>query len=127
MDRVSFPIYIGFFAITGAKIDVDVLKTAWFLGLVVVISRTIMIYIGSFISGKLAGDPPRIYKNTWLGFITQAGVSLGLLSEVVRRFPDIGIPIQTILIAAITINQLVGPVAFKYALFKVGEAKGKRK
>jgi Kef-type K+ transport system membrane component KefB len=127
MDRVSFPIYIGFFAITGANINIDVLKNAWFLGLVIVISRTIMIYIGSFISGKLARDPPRIYKNTWLGFITQAGVSLGLLTEVVRRFPDIGIHIQTILIAAITINQLVGPVAFKYALFKVGEAKVKRK
>ncbi|UCH96235.1 MAG: cation:proton antiporter [Candidatus Aminicenantes bacterium] len=127
MDRLSFPIYIGFFAITGANINVDVLKNAWFLGFVVVISRTIMIYIGSFISGKLSGDPPKIYKNTWLGFITQAGVSLGLLSEVVRRFPDIGIPIQTILIAAITINQLVGPVAFKYALFKVGETKVKRK
>jgi Kef-type K+ transport system membrane component KefB len=127
MDRVSFPIYIGFFAITGANINIDVLKNAWFLGLVIVISRTIMIYIGSFISGKLARDPPRIYKNTWLGFITQAGVSLGLLTEVVRRFPDIGIPIRTILIAAITINQLVGPVAFKYALFKVGETKIKKK
>jgi len=127
MDSVSFPIYIGFFAITGANIDVDILKTAWFLGLVIVLVRTIMIFIGSYISGKLARDPPKIYKNTWLGFITQAGVSLGLLAEVVRRFPEIGIPIQTILIAAITLNQVIGPIAFKYALFKVGEAKLKTK
>jgi Kef-type K+ transport system membrane component KefB len=125
MDRVSLPIYIGFFAITGANIDIDVLKNAWLLGLIVMLVRTLMIYIGSFLSGKLSRDPPVIYKNTWLGFITQAGVSLGLLAEVVRRFPEIGIPIQTILIATITLNQVIGPIAFKYALFKVGEAKAK--
>jgi Kef-type K+ transport system membrane component KefB len=127
MDNVSLPIYIGFFAITGASINVDILKTAWFLGLVVALSRTFMLYAASYISGRLSKDPPRIYNNTWLGFITQAGVSLGLLAEVVRRLPGIGIPIQTILIATITLNQIVGPIAFKYALFKVGEAKAKKK
>ncbi len=122
MDNVSFPIYIAFFAIVGASIDIDVLKKGWILGMVIVVSRTVMIYIGSYFSGKLARDRPKIYKNTWLGFITQAGVSLGLLMEVARRFPEIGLSIQTILIAAITINQIIGPMAFKYALNKVGES-----
>ncbi len=121
MDRVSFPIYVAFFAITGASINVDILKTGWFLGLTIVFARTLMIFIGSIISGKLAGDSPRIYKNTWMGFITQAGVSLGLLTEIIRRFPEIGVPIQSILIAAITLNQIIGPVMFKHALKKVGE------
>jgi len=31
-----------------------------------------------YLSGKLAGEEPRMYNNYWLGFITQAGVSLGL-------------------------------------------------
>ena len=126
MEDVSYPIFIAFFAITGADIDVDILKSGWFLGLVIVLSRIIMIYTGSYFSGRLSRDRPEIYKNTWLGFITQAGVSLGLLSEVVRRFPEIGLPIRTILIAAITLNQVIGPIAFKYALFKVGEAKVKK-
>jgi Kef-type K+ transport system membrane component KefB len=127
MDDVSLPIYIGFFAITGASINISILKTAWFLGLIVVAVRTLMLFVASYVSGKLSGDPPRIYYNTWLGFITQAGVSLGLLAEVVRRLPQIGPAIQTILIAAITVNQVIGPVAFKYALFKVGEIKAKKK
>lgn len=127
MDNVSLPIYIGFFAITGASINVDVLKTAWFLGLLIALFRTLMLYVGSHVSGRLSGDPPVIYKNTWLGFITQAGVSLGLLAEVVRRLPEVGTAIQTILIATITLNQLIGPVAFKYALFRAGEIKAKKK
>lgn len=127
MDRVSLPIYISFFAITGASINVEVLKAGWFLGLLIVCSRTLMLFIGSFFSGKLSGDRPVIYKNTWLGFITQAGVSLGLLTEVVRRFPEIGMPIQSILIASISLNQVIGPVAFKYGLNKVGETNVKNR
>lgn len=123
MDRVSFPIYVAFFAITGASINVEILKTGWFLGLVVMLTRLFMVFIGSYLSGKFSGDKPVNYHHTWLGFITQAGVSLGLLTEIVRRFPEIGIPIQSILIASITINQVIGPVAFKFALQKVGDAK----
>ena len=123
MDRVALPIYVAFFAITGAKINLGLLRTGWILGLVVVLVRGLMLYVGAVASGKLARDKPPIYKNAWLGFITQAGVSLGLLTEVVRRFPEIGPHIESILIAAITVNQIVGPVAFKYALNKLGEAR----
>jgi Kef-type K+ transport system membrane component KefB len=125
MDRVSFPIYIAFFALTGASINLDILRSGWFLGVVIVLVRTVMLFVGSYASGRLSGDRPLNYQNTWLAFITQAGVSLGLLTEVVRRFPEIGIPIQTILIAAITLNQLIGPIAFKFALNKVGETNSK--
>jgi len=123
MDRVSLPIYVAFFAITGASINMDALRSSWFLGLMIVLVRILMIFIGSRLSGKILGDKSGICKNAWLGFITQAGVSLGLLSEVVRRFPEIGGGVQSILVAAITANQIVGPVAFKYALNKVGETK----
>jgi len=126
MDNVSTPIYIGFFVITGASINIDVLKTGWVIGVVIVIVRTVMILVGSFISGFFAGDKPILYKNTWLGFITQAGVSLGLLSEVERRFPEYGTSIKTILIAAITLNQIFGPIVFKYALRKTGETEKER-
>jgi len=121
MDKVSLPIYIAFFAITGAAMDLNVLRTGWFLGLVVFVVRLIFMYLGSYLSGRLAKNKPKIYKNVWLGFITQAGVSLGLLTEVARRFPDLGSSIQTILVAAIIMNQILGPIAFKFGLKKVGE------
>ena len=126
MDRISLPIYIAFFAMTGASINLNVLRTGWFLGLAVFSVRLVSIYVGSFISGKLAKNKPKIYKNVWLGFITQAGVSLGLLTEVTRRFPEIGPSVQTILVAAIIMNQIIGPIAFKYGLKKVGETHVKR-
>ncbi len=121
MDKISIPVYVAFFTITGASINLDILRTGWILGLIIFISRIIMIYIGSFISTKAAAAEKKIQDNSWLGFITQAGISLGLLSEVLRRFPETGIHIQAILIATITLNQIVGPIGFKYGLFRAGE------
>ena len=106
----------------GASINIEVMKNSWMIGLAIVLVRFLMLYFASFLSGKLAGDKPEIYNRYWLGFITQAGVSLGLLTEIARRFPEIGVPIQSILIAAITVNQFIGPVALKYALQKSGES-----
>lgn len=127
MEKVSIPVYITFFTITGASINIDMLKAGWFLGIIIFITRLIMIYAGSFVSGKISGAKKKITNYSWLGFITQAGVSLGLLSEVLRRFPDMGIHIQTILIATITINQIIGPVGFKYGLRVVKETLEERK
>jgi len=121
MESVSLPIYVSFFAFTGATIDLKTLESAWLLGLVLVVSRAILMFVGANVSGRLAGDDRRIYANVWMAFITQAGVSLGLLTEVVRRFPEFGLEIQSILISAITINQVIGPVLFKMGLKRVGE------
>ena len=126
MERVSLPIYVAFFAITGASIQLDILKDGWKLGLLIVVARLATSCVGAYWSGRLAGDTPLICKSYWLGFVTQAGVSLGLLAEVVRRFPEIGVPIQTILIAAITVNQIIGPIALKLALDRVGESRAAR-
>ncbi len=123
MDRISLPVYIAFFTLIGASIDIDVLIKTWTIGLIIVVARMMMLHIASYLSGKLAGEDPRMYNNYWLGFITQAGVSLGLLSEVARRFPEIGVPVQSILIAVITMNQMIGTIAFKYVLNKLGETK----
>lgn len=123
MDNVSLPIYVAFFAITGASINITILQKFWALGLLIVVARIIMLFIGSFVSGKLAKENSKVTNYAWLGFITQAGVSLGLLSEVARRFPEIGLSIQSILVAAITLNQIIGPITLKLALKKVGETK----
>jgi len=121
MNKISLPVYVAFFTITGASINIDILRTGWIIGLVIFLSRLLMIYIGSFISTKIAGSEKKIRENSWLGFITQAGISFGLLSEVLRKFPEIGVHIQAILIATITLNQIIGPIAFKYGLFRSGE------
>ena len=58
----------------------------------------------------------------WTCLLTQAGVSLGLASEVGVLFPAFGPKFQSALIAVILINQIVGPVLFRIGMRAVGEA-----
>jgi hypothetical protein len=55
--------------------------------------------------------------------VTQAGVSLGLAGIVVRRFPEWGGALATVIVAVIALNQLIGPILLEYALTAVGEAR----
>jgi len=48
------PIYIAFFAMTGASINLNVLRAGWLLGLIIVAVRLVSMYLGSYLSGRLA-------------------------------------------------------------------------
>ena len=57
-----------------------------------------------------------------MGYITQAGIGLGLAAEVALGFPGWGKSFSTIMISVIVLNQIVGPIFFKWAVFWVKEA-----
>lgn len=68
------------------------------------------------VGGAWAEASPEIRRYAWLAFITQAGVSLGLIEQVAEKFPLWGVALQSPLVAVIVLNQLVGPPLLKYSL-----------
>ncbi len=113
---ISPPIYIAFFTLTGASLSLDILLQTWPIAIALFFTRAIAILIGSFIGGILAKNPMKDNTISWMAYITQAGVSLGLAKEVVVEFPDWGNPFATIIISVIVLNQIIGPLLFKYAI-----------
>ena len=122
MDWVALPVYVVFFTMAGARLDLGALATSWGLALAIAGFRVVMIMLGTRLATSLAGDPEPFRRYCWLGFVTQAGLSLALISQIENRFPGWGNGLATTLVAVIAINQLIGPAAFKMALEKVGEA-----
>jgi Kef-type K+ transport system membrane component KefB len=123
IDRSSLPIYVIFFSLTGAALNIGALRQTWLVALLLVAVRSALIWLGAFLGASLSGDPSRFRQLSGLSFITQAGVSLGLAGIVMRRFPEWGAALATVIVAVIAINQIIGPVAFKLALGAVGEAR----
>ncbi len=120
-------VYVIFFTLTGASLSLDVLAHVWKIALVLFVIRIISMMIGSFVGGTLAGDKPLFRKYGWMPYVTQAGVGIGLSTEIAAIFPEWGNSFYTIVVAVIVINQIVGPPLFKYAIQKVGEAHVKAK
>lgn len=121
VEKSSLPVYLVFFSIAGANLNLPILYSLWPIALVIVFSRLISIYLGTYSGARLAGDDPKICRLAWSGFIGQAGVSLGFAIIVSRQLPEIGNVVKNMIVAAIVINMIIGPIIFKWALQKSGE------
>ena len=81
------------------------------------------IFIGSFSGGLLAGDSMQHNRISWMTYVTQAGVGLGLAKQVAGEFPDWGTGFAALMIGVIIVNQLIGPILCKWAINRTGEAR----
>ncbi len=121
LHDISPPIYIAFFTLTGASLALDVLGKTWQIAVALFLIRLFSIFIGSFTGGAIAGEPFKNNKVSWMAYVTQAGVGLGLAKEVAVEFPEFGIDFATIIIAVIVLNQIAGPPLFKWVITYLGE------
>ncbi len=120
-------VYIAFFTLTGASLTLDILADIWPITLALFAVRLGGIFIGSFAGGVLAGDTMAHNRVSWMAYITQAGVGLGLAKQVAVEFPVWGLAFATMMISVIVLNQIVGPAFFKWAIFLVKEARPRAK
>jgi Kef-type K+ transport system membrane component KefB len=123
IERSSTPVYVIFFAISGASLDLSVLQTAWVLILACVVWRGVLKFLGTYFGAKFAREEQRIQRSGWTGFISQAGVTLGMAVIIENTFPEWGGSFKALALGIIAVNQILGPVLLQRFLFKVGEAK----
>ncbi len=121
LEKVSTPIYVAFFVLSGAAIELNLLTEVALITAILFAVRLLSLMVGGLVGGKLAGDPPLFNRLAWMPYVTQAGVGLGLATVVATTFPEWGPEFSTIVISVIVINQIVGPPLFKWAIQKVGE------
>lgn len=122
IEGVSLPVYALFFATAGAKVDLGALASMWPLALLLSGSRAVFVWAGTALGTRLARAEPTVRRYAWLGFISQAGVTLALATIVARAFPTWGAEIQVIIVAMIALHELLGPIGFQLALRWAGEA-----
>ena len=122
LEEVSPFIYIIFFTLTGASLSLQVLMSVFGIALGLFILRLITMFFGGLFGVYAAKDPKEYRLIAWMPYLTQAGVALGLATIVSNEFPIWGHQFETIVIAIIIINQLIGPPLFKWSLNFVKES-----
>ncbi|WP_420631125.1 cation:proton antiporter [Candidatus Leptofilum sp.] len=115
-------IYVAFFTLVGKGLKLDILAQVWPIALALAFIRVGVILIGSFSGGLLARDSMKSNRYKWMVFVTQAGVALGLAKEAAVAFPGWGDAFATTIIAMVVLNEIVGPILFKFALNRMGES-----
>ena len=114
----SVGIYIIFFALAGVDLDFTVLSQIWLLAVSYAIVRGLFLFLGTYLGAIITKSEKPVKIGAWTGFVGQAGVSLGLISLTHKDIPKIGAIITPLVISAIVINQVIGPIIFKYTINK---------
>jgi Kef-type K+ transport system membrane component KefB len=94
LHDVGPPIYVIFFTLTLAAVRLDIFMQVWSVALIIFGVRLLAIFISSYLGGWLAGDSAQHNWLSWMTYVTQAGVALGLAREVNAEFPEWGRPLQ---------------------------------
>jgi Trk K+ transport system NAD-binding subunit/Kef-type K+ transport system membrane component KefB/mannitol/fructose-specific phosphotransferase system IIA component (Ntr-type) len=118
---ISAPVYIVFFTLTGASMSLEILSKTWHIAFAIFIVRCVALSIGTYIGGMLARHSNSMNRMAWMGYVTQAGVALGLSREVIVEFPEFGTSFATVIISIVVLNQIFGPPLFKRAIKKMKE------
>jgi Trk K+ transport system NAD-binding subunit/Kef-type K+ transport system membrane component KefB/mannitol/fructose-specific phosphotransferase system IIA component (Ntr-type) len=121
LNDISAPVYIVFFTLTGASMSLDVLAKTWHIAFALFFVRCTALAIGTYIGGMFARHSNDMNRVAWMGYVTQAGVALGLAREVIVEFPEFGSSFATIIISIVVLNQIFGPPLFKRAIKKMKE------
>lgn len=90
MERAAAPIFVVFFALSGARLDPAAVLPLWTIVVPVVGVRMLSIWGGIQLGGRWAKLDPVVTDNAWFGLVSQAGVAFGLAAVVAEVYPSRG-------------------------------------
>ncbi|MBU0548272.1 MAG: cation:proton antiporter [Candidatus Omnitrophica bacterium] len=121
LKMIDSPLFLLFFVLAGANLEVDILSSLSMVGLAYLIFRVAGKMLGASLGAKIANATTIVRKYIGFGLIPQAGVALGCALITKSDFPLIGNMIFTTIVATTVIYELIGPLCTKYALRKAGD------
>ena len=126
-DRWTAPLYILFFVLSGAELELNVFSSTSvvLIGAAYILARAFGKWAGASISAKFMKCPPKVQK--WLGItlLPQAGVALGMSVTVAQTLGADGAMVRNIVLFGVLIYELVGPALTRIALTEAGDIQPK--
>ncbi len=121
VDKWTSPLFMLFFVISGAELDLQVLTTVGLLGAAYIIMRSLGKYFGTVLGAVVVKSDKKTRWYLGLTLLPQAGVAIGMAQIVMTQLPEYGAQIRAVVLAATFIYELAGPVITRIALAKSGE------
>ena len=122
-NRFTPPLFLLFFVLSGAELDLAVLPQVGLIGLCYLLLRCLGKWGGTMLGALCTHADGNIRKYLGLTLLPQAGVAIGMASMVASHFPTLGQQVSTIVLAGVLVFELIGPIITKIALIKAGEIK----
>lgn len=121
LDRWTTPLSILFFVLSGAELDLQILRSpiVLLIGAVYIIARSAGKILGSYGSCAMTGCEKNIQKYLGITLLPQAGVALGM--AITAATLSDGAMVRNVVLFSVLVYELVAPTLTKNALFAAGE------
>ena len=125
-DKWSSPLMVLFFVLSGAELELGVFAqfSSVLAGVVYILSRCFGKYFGARESSRLMRCDHTVQTYLGITLFPQAGVALGMCVTA-STLPEDGGLIRNIVLFAVLVYELFGPIMTKWALTKAGDIKPK--
>lgn len=121
-DKWSSPVLACFFVLSGAALRLEVFSNGMLIliGVIYIVARSLGKYYGAFISAKAVKCSKKVVDNLGITLLPQAGVALGMCVSA-QALGEQGTLIRNIVLFAVLIYELVGPIMTREALKRSGD------
>lgn len=121
-DKWTAPLFVFFFVVSGAGLELSVFGdiAVVTIGVIYVLVRALGKYIGAYGGCLMMKQDKKVTQNLGVALFPQAGVALGMCVTASQLKGD-GPLIRNIVLFAILIYELVGPMLTKRALMRSGD------
>lgn len=122
-DKWTVPLFALFFVLSGAELELDVLKdgAVILVGVVYILMRSVGKYVGAYLSCSATKCDPVVKKYLGITLLPQAGVALGMCVTAAQLGNADGVLIKNIILFSVLVYELFGPLLTKWALTQSGD------
>jgi Kef-type K+ transport system membrane component KefB len=121
VKEVDSPLYLLFFILAGANLDIGFLKGIGVVGITFVCVRSAGKFFGAWLGAYVSSAGYAIRRYLGWALLPQAGVALGLALIIKEQFPKAGSEIFSVIVATTIFYELIGPLFIRYALIAAKE------
>jgi Kef-type K+ transport system membrane component KefB len=122
IEAASMPVFAVFFAVAGAGLHWSIFKAVAGTAIVLAIVRAFALLVAARVGMRLGAVPEGHRKTIPWGLLSQSGIAIGLSILVEKHFAGWGKGASACLFGAVMLNEMIGPVLFRNALMRSGEA-----
>ena len=120
------PIYVLFFVLVGARLNILNLPQMGLIGVFYIILRAGGKFGGAYLGALVSKAPTVVRRYLGLGLFSQAGVAVGLSLAAAKTLDsaghsDLGSLVVNVIAATTFVVQIIGPPCTKIAIVKAGE------
>ncbi|MGE3519924.1 MAG: cation:proton antiporter, partial [Vicinamibacterales bacterium] len=123
LGRADPPLYAAFFVLAGAELVPSSVLGLGLVGLGYTVARTLGKIVGTRIGLRGQRVPDAVRRQIGFCLISSSSLAVGLTIQIRSAFPEYAATITGIVLAAVVIFEVVGPLLTRRALFATGEAK----